>query len=259
MRLQNVGPSVVIGDHKAIKRPLVSEDFGEQTLVPAGGDAVDAVVGAHDVRGFRLLDAGFECGHVRFPHRHRGHVCVEGCSAGGNVFNVVDCKVFAAQARQQVLAVGSNLCSAMTSSEGRAHVSRTPGSCSERSLQWVASSLSKVLKGRRGEGGGGDRATHPRARANSREEGEKAGRVGRVDRVDRVVRLAESPTLLFCAPVTQATTNRDIKCGSSPYVSWPRPHRGSLATARARARPVRKRKGGEGGLRWLGQPFERYN
>ena len=155
MRLQNVGPSVVIGDHKAIKRPLVSEDFGEQTLVPAGGDAVDAVVGAHDVRGFRLLDAGFECGHVRFPHRHRGHVCVEGCSAGGNVFNVVDCKVFAAQARQQVLAVGSNLCSAMTSSEGRAHVSRTPGSCRLPQREVAAVGCVVLVKGPQGEEGRG--------------------------------------------------------------------------------------------------------
>ena len=67
-----------VGDHKAVKAPLVPEDLGEQVGVLVGVGAVHFVVGGHDGLGVALLDGDLKVGEVELPQGPLVHHAVAG-------------------------------------------------------------------------------------------------------------------------------------------------------------------------------------
>ena len=67
-----------VGDHKAVKAPLVPEDLGEQVGVLVGVGAVYLVVGGHDGLGMALLDGDLKVGEVQLTQGALIHHAVAG-------------------------------------------------------------------------------------------------------------------------------------------------------------------------------------
>ena len=61
--------SAPVGDHKAVKAPVLPQNFLQQVAVFVGVAAVDLVVGGHDGLGMAFLDGNFKTGEVQFPQR----------------------------------------------------------------------------------------------------------------------------------------------------------------------------------------------
>ena len=67
-----------VGDHKAVKAPLVPEDFRKQMGILIGVGAVYFVVGGHDGLGAALFDGNFKVGEVQLPQGALVHHAVAG-------------------------------------------------------------------------------------------------------------------------------------------------------------------------------------
>ena len=64
MALVNIADGAAVGNHVAGKAPLAAQNIAEQSRIGAGGQAVDAVVGAHHGEGAPFFDSGCEMGQV---------------------------------------------------------------------------------------------------------------------------------------------------------------------------------------------------
>ena len=70
-----------VGDHKALKAPLIPEDVLQKMLVFVGIDPVNPIVGGHNALGVGLLHHDFKAGEVDFPEGALVHDGVGGLTA----------------------------------------------------------------------------------------------------------------------------------------------------------------------------------
>ena len=82
-----------VGDHGAVKAPIVPQDLLKKMGVFVGIDAVDHVVAGHDGLGFALGNSDFKVGQVQFP---QGALIQDGIGSHAAQFLVVGGKMFGA-------------------------------------------------------------------------------------------------------------------------------------------------------------------
>ena len=73
--------SAPVGDHIAVKAPLVAEDFGQKVIILVGIHTVDLIVGGHQRLGVTLLDGDLKAGQVDLPHGPLVHHGIHGHTA----------------------------------------------------------------------------------------------------------------------------------------------------------------------------------
>ena len=88
--LVKIADRAAVGGDEAIEVPITAKDVVEEHLVGAGGNLVDAVVGAHDGIGFAFNNRGAERGQVGVPEIVRGGIDVSLVAGGlGTAMNGV--------------------------------------------------------------------------------------------------------------------------------------------------------------------------
>ena len=98
-RLGVVIGAAPVGDHKAVKAPLLPKYIGEQPGVIVGVGAVNQVVGGHNGLGVALLHRNFKVGEVQLPQGPHIHHAVAGhaqqlLAVGGEVLGAGGDAVF---------------------------------------------------------------------------------------------------------------------------------------------------------------------